>query len=92
MTKIFSMAALISAPYSLVVAFISVFVTMPWVRVFENGSQTTIHGLDAILYLIKTEGFFRYVLGLAPQFFFFLFTVFFALVIQGFLLRARKNA
>jgi len=92
MTKVFATAALIAAPYSLLVAFISVFITMPWVRVFENSSQTTLHGIDAIFYLIQEEGVWGYLLGLAPQFLFFLVTVFFALVIQGFVLGARKNA
>lgn len=92
MPKILTTAALIAVPYSLIVAFLSVFVTMRWVRVFEADTQTTLYGADAVLYLIQSEGLLGYLLGLAPQFAFFLATVFIALVIQGLVLKARKNA
>ena len=92
MNKILATAAVIAIPYSLVVAFLSFLVTSPWVRVYEQESQITFHGFDAVLYLIRSEGLIGYLLGLAPQFIFFFSTIFLALLIQGFVLRPRENA
>jgi len=91
--KISGFSLAIAIPYSLLATFVVQIFTMQAIVFPEGEGQRLLQGADAIAYTFQKFGFAGYFAQTLPQLVIVFLVVFFALVLQGYLLkRVRPNA
>ena len=92
MVKILKVAMLIAAPYSVVVGMLSFAVSLNFLVIYEESTETTYYGIDAVSYLVGQRGVLGYLQDSLAHVVFFFMAILIALVIQGLIYRRQRIA
>lgn len=92
LNRIIKRALAVAIPYSLVATVLFFSFTLQYVAVAEPGGQVIYRGLEAVKYIIATEGWASYALGMSRHFELLFVVVLFALLIHGYVYHRESNA